>query len=232
MVQRNIQLDEEVLKNSQGSEPSPIHNKAVPLTPTSSMHPNDEDKLLQDILLKSKMEHEEHVQQEEERFQKLIRQATEESLKTYELEVKKSAQTKSSDVVLAPVNTASKSQCSSIGSETELKQTRMSSKPMLLPALPSHSISSIANSSGPASLTEPNVIPPITNVSTKNVSHSETLSDLPKQVSTTILEQPVQLPMTSPLSESTTPGATEAAAKWLQSARTEAQTHTSSINVR
>ena len=231
MVQRNLQLDEEVLKNSQGSEPSPIHNKVVSSTPTSSIHASDEDKILQDVLLKSKMEHEEHVQQEEEQFQKLIRQATEESLKTYELEVKKFAQVKSNDVVLAPVNTASESQSSSIGSETELKETRMSSKAMILPALPSHLVSSIANSSGPACLSEPNiVIPPINNVSTKNVSHSETLSDLPKQISTIILEQPV--PMTSPLSESTTPGATEAVANWLKSARTEAQSYTSSTNVR
>ncbi|XP_041346643.1 cilia- and flagella-associated protein 36-like, partial [Gigantopelta aegis] len=102
MVQRNLQLDEEVLKNLQDSETSPIHNKEVSSTPTSSTHVNEEDKILQDILLKSKIEHEQHVQQEEEQFQKLIRQATEESLKTYELEVKKSAQANSSDPVLTP----------------------------------------------------------------------------------------------------------------------------------
>ena len=233
MVQRNLQLDEEVLKNLQDSETSPIHNKEVSSTPTSSTHVNEEDKILQDILLKSKIEHEQHVQQEEEQFQKLIRQATEESLKTYELEVKKSAQANSSDPVLTPVSIATKSQSNSVGSETELVQTKLSSKAAILPALPSHLISSIASSSGPTSLIEPNAaIPPITNIPTKNVSHFETLSNLPKQTSTTILEQPLQLPMTSPLSESTTLGATEAAANWLQSARTEVQTHTSSLNVR
>ena len=114
-------------------------------------------------------------------------------------------------------------------------QTKLSSKAVTLPALPSHLVSSIASSSGPGSLIQPNAaIPPITNIPTKNVSHFETLSDLPKQTSSTILEQPLQPPVTSPLNESTTPRAlaTEAATNWLQNARTEAQTRISSINVR
>lgn len=103
MVQRNIRLNEEAEKafEKQQKTAKP-HNeyqllskktknenkKEKPTGATSEDTQNDNDEELVRILIESKIEYERQVSQEEEEFARLIRQATDESLKCYEMEMK------------------------------------------------------------------------------------------------------------------------------------------------
>uniref|UniRef100_A0A1X7VFP3 Cilia- and flagella-associated protein 36 n=1 Tax=Amphimedon queenslandica TaxID=400682 RepID=A0A1X7VFP3_AMPQE len=102
MVQRNIRLNEEAEKAFEKQQQAAKHNKYQLLskkreknenmkekpTGATSEDTQYDDEELARILIESKIEYERQVSQEEEEFARLLRQATEESLKYYETEMK------------------------------------------------------------------------------------------------------------------------------------------------
>ena len=104
MVQRNVHLNVEAEKALEQQQQTAKHNNNQLLpkeqlgrenetaeekpAEATSEGTQDDDELLARILIESKIEYERQVSQEEEEFAKLLRQATDESLKCYEMEIK------------------------------------------------------------------------------------------------------------------------------------------------
>jgi hypothetical protein len=91
MVERNFQLNDEVEMHLQSTrkKEEERQNEISPIITDEVT--TDEDKMLAEVLLKSRLEYDEKIKQEDEDFHRLMRQATEDSLKLYEDELKQRA---------------------------------------------------------------------------------------------------------------------------------------------